>query len=100
MAKKKSEATETQEFRVDVSKLTLKMEKYIDSLGRFIMEHIPNTDVTRDGNVLKVKAPQNMSKRILNLRVSKFLYQSGLKDSYRVVSMQKADGNGYQILEF
>lgn len=99
MAKKKEPVIETHEFTLDVSKLTLTKEKYIDQIGQYIQEHIPKTSITRDGNMLTIKVPTETDKRLLRLRITKFLYQSGLKSGYKVVSWIGGKGNGYQILE-
>jgi hypothetical protein len=98
MAKKKEEVS-VHEILVDISKFTLSMEKYVDSMGRFVMEHLPKTDVVRDGNMLKIKTPLNVSKKMVNLRVSKFIYQSGLKANWKLVALTPSQGNGYQIIE-
>ena len=93
--KKKQEEIPKQVFKIDFSKVSLKLDKYLDPMGRFIMEHLPETEVTKEGNVLNVKVPTKVSKRMLNLRIEKFLYQSGLKDTCKFV----AAPDGYKIYE-
>jgi len=99
MAKKKEPVIETHEFMLDVSKLTLTKEKYIDQIGQYVQEHVPKSSITRDGNVLNIKVPKETEKRLLRMRITKFLYQSGLKNSFKIVSWIGGKGNGYQILE-
>jgi hypothetical protein len=93
--KKKKEEVQKKDFKIDFSKVSLKLDKYLDPLGRFIMEHLPNTEITKEGNVLHAKVPVEVSKRMLNLRVEKFLYQSGLKTSCKLVAVP----DGYMVYE-
>ena len=99
MAKKKTaEATETSEYSIDVRKLSLTKEKYIEQLGQYLEEQIKAT-IAKDGGVLVITVPKETEKRTVRFRANKFLYQSGLKNSYKLVSWIGGKGNGYQILE-
>jgi hypothetical protein len=99
MAKKKQEEIATHNFSVDVGKLVLKKDRYIGELTQYLTEQIPNCAIDRDGNALNIKVPQDVQKRNIRMRVSKFLYASGLKASYKLVNWLGGKLNGYQIIE-
>ncbi len=81
-----------------MSKLSLTKEKYIEQLGQYLEEQIKAT-IAKDGGVLVITVPKETEKRTVRFRANKFLYQSGLKNSYKLVSWIGGKGNGYQILE-
>ena len=94
--KKKSEGIT---FEVNLAKFALTKEKYIDQLSQFLEEHLSSSKVTKDGNSLKVTVPESFSKNMLKLRIDKYLYQAGLKENYRLVSLGKSELPGFQIME-
>jgi len=95
MAKKK-EAPATRDFLVDVSKFSM---KHVDSLSQYITEQVKETSVAKEGNTLSLKVPQTVEKRLLRFRINKFLYASGLKNSYKCVDWLGGNGEGYQLIE-
>jgi hypothetical protein len=99
MAKKKTKEPTTIDYQIDVSKLSLTQEKYINQIGQFVEENIPSSSARKDGNILDITVPVAITKRMLRLRVNKFLYQSGLKAQYRLVSLVTNEATGYQIIE-
>ena len=96
MARKKK--VETKTYQIDTSKLTLKEDKYIDQLRQFLEERIANCNVKKDGNKLHIEVPSDVSSRSVKQSADKFLYQSGLKLEYRLVSLQNGGISGYQIM--
>jgi hypothetical protein len=99
MARKKKEAEPTNEFQIDISNLSLTKEKYIDQIRRYIQEQLPTGEVNKSGNFLNITVPESITKRMVRMRVNKIMYQTGLKGTYRLVSIIKGDGNGYMIIE-
>jgi hypothetical protein len=100
MARKKKEEVQTVDFAIDVSKLSLTKDKFIDQIHRFIEEHVAGSKVTRPtSGVLLVNLPEKVSKQMLKLRVTKALYYTGLKNEYRLVSIIKGENAGYQLVE-
>ena len=91
--------TEKNVYEIDLSKLSFTKEKYIDQIKQFIEEHMSESKVSKSGNSLNVSVPESISKRMLKMRISKFLYSSGLKSEYRLISMENAGKAGYQIME-
>ena len=96
MARKKK--VETKTYQINTSKLTLKEDKYVDQLRQFLEERISDCNVNKDGNKLHVEVPGEISQRTIKQAADKFLYQSGLKLEYRLVSLQNEGINGYQIM--
>ena len=96
MARKKKIETDT--YQIDASRLSMSEDKYIDQLRQFLEERINNCKVKKDGNKLQVEVPTKISLRDLKQRADKFLYRSGLKLEYRLVSLQNEGAKGYQIM--
>ena len=97
MAKKKIKI-EKEIYQIDVSRLSLKEEKYISQLSQFLEERISDCKIKKDGHKLHVEVPNTITSRMLKHRAEKFLYQSGLKLEYRLVSLQNQGIKGYQIM--
>ena len=97
MAKKKK--IETIEYIVDTAKLGLKKEKYIDQTRQYVEENIANSKVSKNGSILNINVPKNVSKKMLKLRLNKYLYNAGLKEDFRLISLVSEKGNGFQIMD-
>ena len=97
MARKKK--IETIDYIVDVAKLGLKKDKYIEQAKQYVEENIVNSKVSKDGNTLNVNVPKPVSKKMLKLRLNKFLYNAGLKEDFRLISLVSEKGNGFQIMD-
>ena len=95
--KKKKEPTHV--FEVNVSKLSISQEKYIDQMIQFISDNMNVKDVSKDGNKVNVELPESISKKMFKLRINRFLYQSGLKNDFRLISMLNEGKQGYMIME-
>ena len=100
MARKKKEKKEpTHVFEVNVSKLSISQEKHVDQMISFISENLKNAKATKDGNHVSVKLPVSITKKMLKLRLNRFLYQSGLKSDFRLISMLNEGKQGYMIMD-
>ena len=95
--KKKKEPTHV--FEVNVSKLSLSQEKYVDQMISFISENLKVNDVSKDGNHISVTLPESITKRMFKLRLNRFLYQSGLKSDFRLISMLNEGKQGYMFMD-
>ncbi len=95
--KKKKEPTHV--FEVNVSKLSISQEKYVDQMIQFISDNMNVKDVSKDGNKVNVELPESISKKMFKLRINRFLYQSGLKNDFRLISMLNEGKQGYMIME-
>ncbi len=95
--KKKKEITHT--FEVNVSKLSISQEKYVDQMISFISENLKVEDITKDGNKVNIELPQTISKKMFKLRLNRFLYQSGLKSDFRLISMLNEGKQGYMFMD-
>lgn len=96
MARKKK--TEMVTYQIDTDKLSMSEDKYVGQLRQFLEERIDDCKIDKDGKKLIVNVPKNVNLRLLKQRADKFLYQSGLKLEYRLVSMQNKGIQGYQIM--
>jgi hypothetical protein len=72
-------------------------EQYATDLTRFLSEMLPQIDINRNGNELEISMPEKLSKRVIRLRIRKFLHQNKLYDEFRPISITSADMNGYRI---
>ena len=63
------------------------------------MESLPQLKVTREGNEIDVIMPEKLSKRVIRLRIKKFLYKKGIDNDFRPISLKTADKDGYTIKE-
>ncbi|QEE15425.1 hypothetical protein DSAG12_01250 [Promethearchaeum syntrophicum] len=95
--KKKKEPTHV--FEVNVSKLSISQEKYIDQMIQFISDNMKVKDVSKDGNKVNFELPESISKKMFKLRLNRFLYQSDLKNDFRLISMLNEGKQGYMIME-
>jgi len=97
--KKKEKKVPTHVFEVNVSKLSLSQEKYVDEMISFISENLKVKDVSKDGNKVDVELPKTISKKMFKLRLNRFLYQSGLKSDFRLISMLNEGKQGYMFMD-
>lgn len=94
--KKKKESTHV--FEVNVSKLSISQEKYVDQMIQFISENMKVNDASKDGNLTIFTLPETITKKMFKLRLNRFLYQSGLKNDFRLVSTLNEGKQGYKIM--
>ena len=90
---------ESKTITVFVKDLSFKSDQHVVDLIRFLAEALPQINLDRDGNELKVSIPLNLSRRALKLRIKKFLYKKGLNKDFRPISYKSNDKEGYSIKE-
>ena len=88
---------ETKQLIIEVKELSFEKDQHVTDLERFLTEQLPQIEISRNGNELEVKMPIKLSKRVLKLRIKKFLYQKNLNDKFRPISYKKIDSNGYMV---
>ena len=98
MPAKKKDASARNTYEVDVAKFSLGKEKYVDNLSQFLQEHVQDCKCEKSGNVLKLSTPANITKRMVRLRLERFIYQAGLKNSYRAIA-KAGNPSAYQIMD-
>jgi hypothetical protein len=90
---------ESKELTINVKDLSFKNDQHVEDLVRFLAELLPQINITRDGNEVEVLMPEKLSKRVLKLRIKKFLYKKGLSKDFRPISLKSEDKEGYTIKE-
>ncbi|MBY8985202.1 MAG: hypothetical protein KGD65_09055 [Candidatus Lokiarchaeota archaeon] len=90
---------ESKTITVFVKDLSFKSDQHVVDLIRFLAEALPQINLDRDGNELKVSLPLNLSRRAVKLRIKKFLYKKGLNKDFRPISYKSNDKEGYSIKE-
>jgi hypothetical protein len=86
-------------FTINVKDLSFKNDQHVIDLVRFLAEALPQIDINRDGNELNINMPVKISKRVLRLRIKKFLYKNGLNNDFRPISFKSTDKEGYTVKE-
>ncbi|MFW9822432.1 MAG: hypothetical protein ACFFE4_05830 [Candidatus Thorarchaeota archaeon] len=90
---------ESKTITLFVKDLSFKSDQHVIDLIRFLAEALPQISLDRDGNELNVSIPSKLSKRVLRLRIKKFLYKKGLNKDFRPISFKSLDKEGYTIKE-
>jgi len=89
----------TKTYFVNVKDLSFKAEQIVVDLIRYLAEQLPQIEIVRNGQELEVTVPGSMSKRVIRLRIRKFLYRKSLSDDYRPISFRDGDKDGYTVKE-
>ncbi|KKN47040.1 hypothetical protein LCGC14_0666880 [marine sediment metagenome] len=89
----------TKLLTINVKDLSFKDDKKVEDLIRYLSEALPQINLERDKNEIKVEMPYKLSNRALKLRIKKFLYKKGLHGDYRPISYKSADVKGYTVKE-
>lgn len=84
---------------IDVTDLRFEKEEFVEDLVVFLGEQFPNFEFSRKTNEIKLEMPEDLSLRVLKLRLKKFLYKNDLKEDYRPISQRDSDKDGYVIKE-
>jgi hypothetical protein len=92
-------SSETKAITVDVKELSLDKDQYVEDLLRFLSEQLPSIEISRNANLLDIQMPFKMSKKVIKLRLKKFLHQKALKEKYRPIAFKTPDDEGYMIKE-
>ncbi len=96
MARKKK--VESSLFQLDVSKISVLKEKYIEQIMQYLEENVASSEIAKEGNMVNINVPPSISKKFLKLRIKKYLYQAGLKEEFKIVALPKGEVPGFQIL--
>ncbi len=84
---------------IDVKELSYKSDSHVEDLMRYLAELLPQIDLSRSGNELIITTPKSFSKRILKLRLKKFLHKRKLKEEFRAIALINPEKEGYVIKE-
>ncbi len=101
MAKKKypKKIKTTKTIYLNIKDLSFNSEQNVDDLIRFLKEHLPQLDISRDGYELVVIMPAELSKRAIRTRIKNFLYKKSLKEKFRPIQYKTDEKDGYSIKE-
>lgn len=94
-----SKKSNTKIITINVRDLSFKSEQYVIDLIRFLSEALPQIELNREGNEIDIEAPINLSKRVIRLRIRKFLYKKKLNGDFRPISLNNTDKDGYIVKE-
>ena len=90
---------DTKEIIINIKDLSILKEQFVDDLQRFLVEQLPQIELSRNGNELEIVMPLKLSKRAIKLRLKKFLYRKNLNEKYRPISYNTNNQSGYMIKE-
>ena len=89
----------TKKIYVNVRDLSFKSEQFVVDLIRYIAEEIPQIDIVRNGNEVEITSPNKMSKKVIRLRIRKFLHRKGLTEEFRPIAFKENEKDGYIVKE-
>ena len=84
---------------INVRDLSFKSEQVVVDLIRYLAEQLPQVELVRNGNEVEITVPNKMSKKVIRLRIKKYLYRKGLTDEFRPISFKNNEKNGYTVKE-
>ncbi|MHA1611078.1 MAG: hypothetical protein ACTSYU_03410 [Promethearchaeota archaeon] len=96
MARKKK--IELTLYKLDVSKISVLKEKYIEQVMQYLEENIESSEIVKEGNMVNINVPLSISKKYIKIRIKKYLYQAGLKEEFKIVALPKGEVSGFKIL--
>jgi len=91
--------TDSKQLFLNIKDLSFKSEQYVVDLIRYLNESLPQLQITREAMELEIMAPIKLSKRVIKLRIKKFLYRKKINGEYRPISMRDVEKDGYIIKE-
>jgi len=91
--------TDSKQIFLNIKDLSFKSEQYVVDLIRYLNESLPQLQITREAMELEIMAPIKLSKRVIKLRIKKFLYRKKINGEYRPISMRDVEKDGYIIKE-
>ena len=94
-----SEKSDTKKIILNVKDLSFKNDQYVMDLMRYISETLSNLEITRNAMEVEIKAPKNMSKKTIKLRIKKFLHKKELTSYFRPISITSKEIEGYTVKE-
>jgi hypothetical protein len=86
-------------IHLNVKELSYKSQQFVDDLLRYLAESLPQIEINLEGFEVELKVPTKLSKRVIRLRIRKFLHKKGLFNDYRPISFKDVDKDGYLIKE-
>ena len=89
----------TKPIVINAKELSFKNDQLVDDLLRFLLETLPQLKADRNGTDIEIEMPIKLSKRVVRLRIKKFLYKKGIDNDFRPISLQTADKDGYTVKE-
>jgi hypothetical protein len=90
---------ETKQIALNVKDLSFKSEQHVIDLLRYLNEALPQISINRDGFDVEIITPQKLSKKVIKLRIKRFLHKKELNNDFRPISFKDANKNGYIIKE-
>jgi len=90
---------DTKQLFINVKDLSFKSDHFVEELIRYLAEALPQINIVRNVNELEIKAPINLSKRVIRLRIKKYLYKKNLEGDFRPISYIDPDKDGYIVKE-
>jgi hypothetical protein len=90
---------ETKKLFINIKDLSFRSDYFVDDLIRYLSEALPQINIIRNVNELELEVPINLSKRIIRLRIRKYLYKKRLDGDFRPISYIDPDKDGYIIKE-
>jgi hypothetical protein len=90
---------EIKQLFINIKDLSFRSDYFVDDLIRYLSEALPQINIIRNLNELELEVPINLSKRIIRLRIRKYLYKKRLDGDFRPISYIDPDKDGYIIKE-
>ena len=84
---------------MDVGVLNRRNKQYIEDLGQILHQWMPDIDTKLKEDDLIITLPENIAKREVRLRLRKYIHRAGLKNVFKVQSVQTRESDGYMIKE-
>jgi len=81
---------------INMNKLALKNDSFVGDFARFLEDRIKDIRIERENNNLNLTIPKDYSRRKIREFAKRFLYNNGLWNDFRVISLQD-EGVGYKI---
>ena len=90
---------ESKQLFINIKDLSFRSDHFVDDLIRYLSEALPQINIIRNVNELELEVPINLSKRIIRLRIRKYLYRKRLDGDFRPISYIDPEKDGYIIKE-
>ena len=90
---------ESKQLFINIKDLSFRSDQFVDDLIRYLSEALPRINIIRNVNEIELEVPINLSKRIIRLRIRKYLYKKRLDGDFRPISYIDPDKDGYIIKE-
>ena len=84
---------------INVNDLSLRAEQLVIDLIRYAREQLPQIHILRNKNELEITVPAKMSKKLIKLRLKKYLYKKGLTGEFRPIASKSGEKDGYIVKE-